>query len=159
MNFRGGKTSLTMLSSHHWLGMAFAFLLVILSDKQQETAKDCFHDGDAPEPDCDWDMVPGLDLDKAYTPPILQSKGLGDEAGCSSDEDSSRDGNSSGNLSDNDGSSDYGSRESEEHLIDGEDECGNQGGHSHENLLSSDDSEPKKKVAKDAKKLVKMTCS
>jgi hypothetical protein len=104
-------------------------------------------------------MAPGLDLDKAYKPPILQSKGSGNEASCSSNEDSSSDGNSSGNPSDDGGSSDYRSRASEEHLIDDENECGDQGSHSRDNLLSSDDSEPKKKVAKDGEKLVKMTCS
>jgi hypothetical protein len=30
-NFRGGATRLTMLSSHHWPGMMFAFLLLLLT--------------------------------------------------------------------------------------------------------------------------------
>jgi hypothetical protein len=47
MKFRNGATNLTMLSSHHWPGMAFAFLLVILSDKGKEITKDCFQEEDS----------------------------------------------------------------------------------------------------------------
>jgi hypothetical protein len=47
MKFRNGATNLTMLSSRHWPGMAFAFLLVILSDKGKEITKDCFQEEDS----------------------------------------------------------------------------------------------------------------
>jgi hypothetical protein len=61
MKFRNRATNLTMLSSHHWPGMAFAFLLVILSNKGKEITKDCFQEEDAPEPNFDWTTAPGMD--------------------------------------------------------------------------------------------------
>jgi hypothetical protein len=76
MKFRNGATNFTMLSSHHWLGMAFAFLLVILSDKGKEITKDCFHEEDAPEPDFDWTTAPGMDYNNVYHPPVLAKVNL-----------------------------------------------------------------------------------
>ena len=70
-NFRGGATQLTMLSSHHWPGMAFAFLLMLLTPKGKELCSSCFQENDAAEPDYDWDEAPGLDLEYVYQPPIL----------------------------------------------------------------------------------------
>jgi len=71
-NFRGGSTSLTMLSLHHWPGMGFAFLVALLSPRGREICKDCFMEEDAPDPVDDWSDDPGLDLDNVYNPPSLQ---------------------------------------------------------------------------------------
>jgi hypothetical protein len=70
-NFRGGATRLTMLSSHHWPGMMFAFLLLLLTPTGAEICCSCFLDEDVEEPDYDWDSAPGFDLDNVYKPPIL----------------------------------------------------------------------------------------
>ena len=70
-NFRGGATRLTMLSSHHWPGMMFSFLLLLLTPKGKEICSSCFQDSDVEEPDYDWDSAPGFDLDHVYKPPIL----------------------------------------------------------------------------------------
>jgi hypothetical protein len=71
-NFRGGATRLTMLSSHHWPGMMFAFLLLLLTPTGAEICCSCFLDEDVEEPDYDWDSAPGFDLDNVYKPPILR---------------------------------------------------------------------------------------
>jgi hypothetical protein len=71
-NFRGGATRLTMLSSHHWPGMMFAFLLLLLTPRGAEICCSCFLDEDVDEPDYDWDSSPAFDLDNVYTPPILR---------------------------------------------------------------------------------------
>jgi hypothetical protein len=46
-NFRGGAMHLTMLSSHHWPGMMFAFLLLLLTPRGGDTfcslARSCKH--------------------------------------------------------------------------------------------------------------------
>jgi hypothetical protein len=89
MKFRNGATNLTILSSHHWPGMAFAFLLVILSDKRKEITKDCFQEEDAPEPDFDWTTSPGMDYNNVYHPPVpakvnLQSDDESDNSSYSS---------------------------------------------------------------------------
>jgi hypothetical protein len=76
MKFRNGATNLTMLSSHHWPGMAFAFLLVILSNKGKEITKDCFQEEDAPELDFDWMTAPGMDYNNVYHPPVLAKVNL-----------------------------------------------------------------------------------
>jgi hypothetical protein len=88
MKFRNGATNLTMLSSHHWPGMAFAFLLVFLSNKGKEITKDCFQEEDAPEPDFDWTTAPGMDYN-VYHPPVLakvnlQSDNESNDSSCSS---------------------------------------------------------------------------
>jgi hypothetical protein len=70
-NFRGGATRLTMLSSHHWPGMMFAFLLLLLTPRGAEICCSCFLDKDVKEPDYNWDSAPAFDLDNVYTPPIL----------------------------------------------------------------------------------------
>jgi hypothetical protein len=41
-NFHGGATDLTMLSSHHWPGMAFSFLLMLLTPTGRELCSNCF---------------------------------------------------------------------------------------------------------------------
>jgi hypothetical protein len=69
--------------------MAFAFLLVILSDKGKEITKDCFQKEDAPEPNFDWTMAPGMDYNNMYHPPVLakvnlQSDDESDDSSCSS---------------------------------------------------------------------------
>jgi hypothetical protein len=56
--------------------MAFAFLLVILSDKGKEITKDCFQKEDAPEPDFDWTTAPGMDYNNVYQPPVLAKVNL-----------------------------------------------------------------------------------
>jgi hypothetical protein len=71
-NFRGGTTRLTMLSSHHWPGMMFAFLLLLLPPTGAEICCSCFLDEDVEEPDYDWDSAPGFDLDNVYKPSILR---------------------------------------------------------------------------------------
>jgi hypothetical protein len=43
-NFCGGATHLTMLSSHHWPGMMFAFLLLLLTSRGAEICCSCFLD-------------------------------------------------------------------------------------------------------------------
>jgi hypothetical protein len=58
-NFRFGATRLTMLSSHHWPGMMFAFLLLLLTPAGAEICCSCFLDEDVEEPDYDWDSAPG----------------------------------------------------------------------------------------------------
>jgi hypothetical protein len=71
-NFCGGATCLMMLSSHHWPGMMFAFLLLLLIPTGAEICCTCFLDEDVQEPNYDWDSVPGFDLDNVYKPPILR---------------------------------------------------------------------------------------
>jgi hypothetical protein len=62
---------LTMLSSHHWPGMMFAFLLLLLTPRGAEICSSCFLNEDIEESDYDWDSAPGLDLDNVYKLPIL----------------------------------------------------------------------------------------
>jgi hypothetical protein len=70
-NFGGGAMHLMMLSSHHWPGMMFAFLLLLLTPMGAETCSSCFLNKDVEEPDYDWDSAPGLDLENVYKPPML----------------------------------------------------------------------------------------
>jgi hypothetical protein len=138
MKFRNGATNLTMLSSHHWPGMAFTFLLVILSDKGKEITKDCFQEEDAPEPDFDWTAAPGMDYNNVYHPPVLA------EVNLQSDDES------------NDSSSSSFSTYGDDNLTDAKVDY--DGVAIPPPQESSDDelSGPKKK---DEKKPVKMTCS
>jgi len=74
VNFRGGRTSLTMLPSHHWPGMAFAFLSVLLlTNEGRDLCRDCFTDEDTTEwkTDYDWDKVEPVRLSNKYHPPVL----------------------------------------------------------------------------------------
>jgi hypothetical protein len=71
-NFRGGTMRLTMLSSHHWPGMMFTFLLLLLTPRGAEICCSCFLDNDVEEPNYDWDSAPAFDLDNVYTPHILR---------------------------------------------------------------------------------------
>jgi hypothetical protein len=71
-NFRGGAMRLTMLSSHHWPGMMFTFLLLLLTPMGAEICCSCFLDKDVEESDYDWDSAPAFDLDNVYKPPILR---------------------------------------------------------------------------------------
>jgi hypothetical protein len=71
-NFRGSATRLTMLSSHHWPGMMFAFLLLLLTPTGEEICCSCFDNKEVKEPNYDWDSAPGLDLDNVYKLPILR---------------------------------------------------------------------------------------
>jgi hypothetical protein len=138
MKFRNGATNLTMLSSHHWPGMAFAFLLVILLDKGKEITKDCFQEEDAPEPNFDWTAAPGMDYNNVYHPPVLA------EVNLQSDDES------------DDSSSSFFSTYGDDDLTDAEVE------YDGVTILppqeSSDDELPGPKK-KDEKKPVKMTCS
>jgi hypothetical protein len=62
-NFCGGVMHLMMHSSHHWPGMMFAFLLLLLTPSRgAEICSSCFLDEDVGEPDYDWDSAPGFDL-------------------------------------------------------------------------------------------------
>jgi hypothetical protein len=60
-----------MLSSHHWPGMAFAFLLMLLTKSGKDICLSCFQENDIKDADYDWDSSPGLDLDNVYKPPSL----------------------------------------------------------------------------------------
>ena len=71
-NFKGGATSLTLLSSHHWPGMALSFLMMLLSEEGKDACKKCFAEEDAPEPPYDWDDAPSVNLSCTYVPPILR---------------------------------------------------------------------------------------
>jgi hypothetical protein len=62
---------LTMLSSHHWPGMMFTFLLLLLTPRGAEICSGCFLDKDVEEPNYHWDSAPGLELEKVNKPPIL----------------------------------------------------------------------------------------
>jgi hypothetical protein len=53
MNFSGGACSLMMLSSHHWPGMAMAFLMVLLTPEGRVTCQKCFQEDNSPDPDYD----------------------------------------------------------------------------------------------------------
>jgi hypothetical protein len=70
-NFRGGATHLTMLSSHHWPGMAFSFLLMLLTPTGSELCSNCFQKDDVYLEGYDWDEAPGMDLEHIYKLPIL----------------------------------------------------------------------------------------
>jgi hypothetical protein len=70
-NFCGGATRLTMLSSHHWPGMMFTFLLLLLTPRGAEICSSCFLNKDIEESNYDWDSAPRFDLDNVYKPPIL----------------------------------------------------------------------------------------
>jgi hypothetical protein len=70
-NFHGGTMRLTMLSSHHWPGMMFAFLLLLLTPRGAEICCSHFLDEDVEEPDYDWNSAPAFDLDNVYTLPTL----------------------------------------------------------------------------------------
>jgi hypothetical protein len=66
-NFHGGAMHLMMLSSHHWPGMMFAFLLLLLTPMGAEICCSCFLDEDVEEPDYDWDSAPAFDLDTLHS--------------------------------------------------------------------------------------------
>jgi hypothetical protein len=71
-NFHGGATHLAMLSSHHWPGMAFSFLLMLLTPTGRELCSNCFQENDVDHVDgYNWDEAPGMDLEHVYQPPIL----------------------------------------------------------------------------------------
>jgi hypothetical protein len=65
-NFCSGAMRLTMLSSHHWPGMMFAFLLLLLTPMGAEICSSCFLNKDVKEPNYDWDSAPGLDIENVY---------------------------------------------------------------------------------------------
>jgi hypothetical protein len=46
-----------MLSSHHWPGMMFAFLLLLLTPRDAEIFSSCFLNEDVEEPDYNWDSA------------------------------------------------------------------------------------------------------
>lgn len=70
-NFKNGATSLTMLNSHHWPGMMFTFLMVLLTDEGKAVCSKCFAEEDVEEPDYNWEEAPPVDLTNIYVPPIL----------------------------------------------------------------------------------------
>jgi hypothetical protein len=67
-NFRGGTTRLTMLSSHHWPGMMFAFLLLLLTPRGAEICSGYFLNEDVKESNYNWVSAPAFDLDNVYKP-------------------------------------------------------------------------------------------
>jgi hypothetical protein len=69
-NFCGGATQLTMLSSHHWPGMAFSYLLMLLTPTGRELCSNCFQENDDVD-GYNCDERPGMDLQHIYQPPIL----------------------------------------------------------------------------------------
>jgi len=88
-NFRGGATHLTMLSSHHWPGMAFGYLLMLLTPEGKDLCSSCFQENDAAHPVYEWDEAPGLDLEDVYEPPILAPQPPDDEEQSESEEEES----------------------------------------------------------------------
>ena len=77
MNFKGGATSLTMLSSHHWPGMMLAFFIMLLTPQGREACKDCFQKDDMEIPDVDWEDAPKFDMNRVHVPEILKVNGPG----------------------------------------------------------------------------------
>jgi hypothetical protein len=90
-NFKGGATSLTMLNSHHWPGMAFTFLVVLLTEEGMAACAPCFSQEDAEDPNYPWEAAPPVDLANVYRPPILEEETSNALAG----DDDSSDGESS----------------------------------------------------------------
>jgi hypothetical protein len=80
MNFKGGATSLTMLSSHHWPGMMLAFFMMLLTPEGQEVCKDCFQKEDMEIPDVNWKDAPKFDMNRLHVPEILRGDGQGGTA-------------------------------------------------------------------------------
>jgi hypothetical protein len=70
-NFHGGATHLTMLSSHHWPGMAFSFPLMLLTPARRELCSNCFQENDVNVDGYGWDEAPNMDLEHVYQLPIL----------------------------------------------------------------------------------------
>jgi hypothetical protein len=60
-----------MLSSHHWPGMAFSFLLMLLTPTGRDLCSNCFQKDDVYLEGYDWDEAPGMDLEHIYKLPIL----------------------------------------------------------------------------------------
>jgi hypothetical protein len=60
-----------MLSSHHWPGMAFSFLLMLLTPTRRDLCSNCFQKDDVYLKGYDWDEAPGMDLEHVYKLPIL----------------------------------------------------------------------------------------
>ncbi len=54
-NFCGGATHLTMPSSHHWPGILFSFLLMLLTPTGRELCSNCFQENDVNVDGYDWD--------------------------------------------------------------------------------------------------------
>jgi hypothetical protein len=71
MNFKGGATSLTMLSLHHWPGMMLAFFMMLLTPEGWEVCKDCFQKEDMEIPDVNWKDAPKFDMNRLHVPEIL----------------------------------------------------------------------------------------
>jgi hypothetical protein len=55
---RSGAMCLMMLSSHHWPGKMFAFLLLLLTPQGTKICSTCFLDEDVKEPNYNWDSAP-----------------------------------------------------------------------------------------------------
>jgi hypothetical protein len=70
-NFCGGATHLSMLSSHHWQGMAFSFLLMLLTPTGRELCSNCFQENDVNVDGYDWDEAPRMGLEHIYQLPIM----------------------------------------------------------------------------------------
>jgi hypothetical protein len=58
-NFCGRATHLTMLSLHHWPGMAFGFLLMLLTQSRKEICSSCFQGDDVKAKCYALDLAPG----------------------------------------------------------------------------------------------------
>jgi hypothetical protein len=62
-NFKqGGATSQTMLNSHHWPGVAFTFLIMLLNEEGIKACDRCFSNEDVEEPNYTWDEAPPVDM-------------------------------------------------------------------------------------------------
>lgn len=71
INFKGGVTSLMMLSSQHWPGMMLLFCMMLLTPEERNTSKDCFQDEDMEIPKVDWDEAPEFDMNQVHVLVIL----------------------------------------------------------------------------------------
>ena len=80
-NFKGGAMSLTMLNLHYWPGMAFTFLVALLTEEGMAACHTCFSEEDAEEPNFPWEEAPPVDLANIYRPPILHQGTSTDLAG------------------------------------------------------------------------------
>ncbi len=62
-----------MLFSHHWPGMAFSFLLMLLTPTGSELCSNFFQENDDVD-GYNWDEAPDMDLQHIYQLPILNHK-------------------------------------------------------------------------------------
>jgi hypothetical protein len=51
-----------MLNSHHWPGVAFTFLVMLLNEEGIKACDRCFSNEDVEEPNYTWDEAPPVDM-------------------------------------------------------------------------------------------------